>query len=77
MYRRILLALLLTAACAAPLSALDRGLGNTGALYIPKGTVSISLTGGYNRFKAIIGYGKMAFGKEMTEYKKFQFIYYQ
>lgn len=114
MYKRFFITILLTVACAAPLFAIDRGLGNPKSIYIPQGTVSISLTGGYNSWyqenaslkvydpfdenatdeeKAdweepflvrppeklvdvendplIIGYGKMVFGKEMTEYEKF------
>ena len=48
MYKRFFITILLTVACAAPLSAIDRGLGNPKSIYIPQGTVSISLTGGYN-----------------------------
>ena len=55
----IILALLLAAAGAAPLSAIDRGLGNPKSIYIPKGTVAVSLTGGYNSWKAT--------GEELTQ----------
>jgi len=43
---------MLLAASAAPLSAIDRGLGNPNSVYIPKGTVAVSLTGGYNNWQA-------------------------
>lgn len=52
MYKRFFITILLTVACAAPLSAIDRGLGNPKSVYIPQGTVSVSLTGGYNSWKA-------------------------
>ena len=48
MNKRFFITILLTVACAAPLSAIDRGLGNPKSVYIPQGTVSVSLTGGYN-----------------------------
>lgn len=59
MSKRFLLTLLVAAACAAPLSAIDRGLGNPKSVYIPKGTVAVSLTGGYNSWKAT--------GEELTK----------
>lgn len=37
---------------ATSLSAIDRGLGNPNSVYIPKGTVAFSLSGGYNQWKA-------------------------
>ena len=59
MKTKIILALLLAAAGTAPLSAIDRGLGNPKSVYIPKGTVAVSLTGGYNSWKAT--------GEELTK----------
>ena len=59
MTKRFLLTILVAAACAAPLSAIDRGLGNPKSVYIPKGTVAVSLTGGYNSWKAT--------GEELTQ----------
>ena len=59
MTKRFLLTILLAAACAAPLSAIDRGLGDPKSVYIPKGTVAVSLTGGYNSWKAT--------GEELTQ----------
>lgn len=59
MSKRFLLTLLVAAACAAPMSAIDRGLGNPKSVYIPKGTVAVSLTGGYNSWKAT--------GEELTK----------
>ena len=44
---------------SAPLGAIDRGLGNPKSVYIPKGTVAVSLTGGYNSWKAT--------GEELTQ----------
>lgn len=52
MKAKLILALLSLVAAAAPLGAIDRGLGNPKSVYIPKGTVAISLTGGYNQWKA-------------------------
>ena len=59
MTKRFFLTFLVAAACAAPLSAIDRGLGNPKSVYIPKGTVAVSLTGGYNSWKAT--------GEELTK----------
>ena len=59
MKRKTILTLLLAVLCAAPLSAFDRGLGNPKTVYIPKGTVAISLTGGYNSWQAT--------GEELTQ----------
>ena len=59
MSKRFLLTLLVAAACSAPLSAIDRGLGDPKSVYIPKGTVAVSLTGGYNSWKAT--------GEELTQ----------
>ena len=52
MKKKFILTLLAAAAMAAPLGAIDRGLGNPKSVYIPKGTVAASLTGGYNSWKA-------------------------
>ena len=52
MKRKLLLTVLLAFVTAAGLSAIDRGLGNPGTVYIPKGTVGLSLSGGYNSWKA-------------------------
>lgn len=40
---------------APSLSAIDRGLGNPKSVYIPKGTVALTLSGGYNQWKATAG----------------------
>ena len=52
MKAKVILALLSLIAAAAPMGAIDRGLGNPKSVYIPKGTVAVSLTGGYNQWKA-------------------------
>ena len=49
---RTIITLLLAAAVAVPAGAIDRGLGTPKSVYIPKGTVAASLTGGYNSWKA-------------------------
>ena len=59
MRKKIILALLAAAACATPLSAIDRGLGNPKSVYIPRGTVAVSLSGGYNSWNAT--------GEELTQ----------
>ncbi|MBQ1708222.1 MAG: hypothetical protein II026_04065 [Bacteroidales bacterium] len=61
MSKRFLLTILLAVACAAPLSAIDRGLGNPKSVHIPKGTVAVSLTGGSG---------------SVVYFDEFQFIYY-
>lgn len=52
MNKQVITALLATLFCTAPLFAVDRGLGNPKSVFIPKGTVAVSLTGGYNSWKA-------------------------
>ena len=52
MRKHFLLTILMAALGAAPLSAIDRGLGDPKSVFIPRGTVSVSLTGGYNSWKA-------------------------
>jgi hypothetical protein len=52
MKRKVFLAVLLVSLCALRLPAIDRGLGNPRSVYIPKGTVSLSLAGGYNSWEA-------------------------
>ena len=52
MKRKLFLTVLLVSLCALRLPAIDRGLGNPRSVYIPKGTVSLSLAGGYNSWKA-------------------------
>ena len=59
MKMKTILTLLVAAATAAPLGAIDRGLGNPKAVYIPRGTVAVSLTGGYNSWNAT--------GEELTQ----------
>ena len=51
-FRTSVLAVSLLAMCATSLSAIDRGLGDPKSVYIPKGTVAFSLSGGYNQWKA-------------------------
>ncbi len=46
------MALALIIMFTAQMAAIDRGLGNPKSVYIPKGTVALSLTGGYNSWKA-------------------------
>ena len=53
------LPILAAVAFSAPLGAIERGLGNPKSVYIPKGTVAVSLTGGYNSWKAT--------GEELTQ----------
>lgn len=52
--KRIVLIALLAVLSTGGLMAkrMDRGLGNPKSVYIPKGTVSIGVAGGYNRFNA-------------------------
>ena len=52
MKTKLFLTILLATLSAMQLSAIDRGLGNPRSTYIPKGTVGLSLTGGYNSWKA-------------------------
>ena len=54
MTKRMFLLLLLALCCAAGANAkkVDRGLGNPKSVYIPKGTVALGGTVGYNRFNA-------------------------
>ena len=52
MNKQVITALLAVLFCTAPLFAVDRGLGNPKSVFIPKGTVAVSLTGGYNSWKA-------------------------
>ncbi len=59
MSKRSILTILAAVILSAPLGAIDRGLGNSKSVYIPKGTVAISLTGGYNSWKAT--------GEELTQ----------
>lgn len=59
MSKRSILTILAAVILSAPLGAIDRGLGNPKSLYVPKGTVSVSLTGGYNSWKAT--------GEELTQ----------
>ena len=59
MSKRSILTILAAVILSAPLGAIDRGLGNPKSVYIPKGTVAISLTGGYNSWKAT--------GEELTQ----------
>ena len=47
-----MLAVSLLVLSATSLSAVDRGLGNPKSVYIPKGTVAFSLSGGYDQWKA-------------------------
>ena len=59
MKNRLILTLLAAVTLSAPCGAFDRGLGNPKSVYIPKGTVAVSLTGGYNSWKAT--------GEELTQ----------
>lgn len=59
MSKRSILTILAGVILCAPLGAIDRGLGNPKSLYVPKGTVAVSLTGGYNSWKAT--------GEELTQ----------
>lgn len=52
MKKKVFLLLVSILAGTASLSAFDRGLGDPKSVYIPKGTVAASLTGGYNSWNA-------------------------
>ena len=51
-FRTTILVFSLLVLGAPSLSAIDRGLGNPKSVYIPKGTVALTLSGGYNQWKA-------------------------
>lgn len=52
MQRNVLLVLVCAMLSATGLCAMDRGLGNPGSVYIPKGTVAASLSCGFDNWKA-------------------------
>lgn len=52
MRRTAILLLVSLLSGTASLSAFDRGLGDPKSVYIPRGTVAASLSGGYNSLSA-------------------------
>ncbi len=50
--KRIFLTTVLLLLAVSEIKAFDRGLGNPKSVFIPKGSVAVSLSGGYNNWKA-------------------------
>ena len=50
--KRIFLTTVLLLLAVSGIKAFDRGLGNPKSVFIPKGSVAVSLSGGYNNWKA-------------------------